>query len=73
MAFALFAAFLGKFDIWASAYATGRTMSPLLIFLGLFALKERRCIFAFPLLLILPRLALQYEAQLAGVIRGLIH
>jgi hypothetical protein len=69
--FAVFAASLGKFDIWGSAYATGRTMSPLLIFLGLFALRERHYLFALPLLLILPRLALQYEAQLAGVIRSI--
>jgi len=69
--FAAFAASLGKFDIWASAYASGRTMSPLLIALGLVALEERRCVFALPLLLILPRIALQYEAQLAGIVRGI--
>ncbi len=70
--FTLFAAGLGKFDIWSSAYATGRTMSPLLIMLGLFALKERRYFFIVPLLLILPRLALQVEAQLAGIVRGIM-
>jgi len=32
--FAAFAGFLGKIDIWSSAYATGRTMSPLLLMLG---------------------------------------
>jgi hypothetical protein len=71
IAFAAFAATLGKFDIWASAYAAGRTMSPLLIVLGLIALRDRRPVFAIPLLLILPRIALQYEAQLRGVIRGI--
>lgn len=70
--FAIFAAALGKFDIWASAYATGRTMSPLLIVLGLIALKERHFLFALPVLMILPRLTLQYEAQLAGIIRGIV-
>jgi len=73
LVFTVFAATLGKFDIWASAYAAGRTMSPLLIMLGIFALKERRYYFALPLALILPRIALQYEAQLAGIIRGIIH
>jgi hypothetical protein len=62
--FAAFTSTLGKFDIWASAYATGRTMSPLLIMLGLLALSERRFVFALPLLLVLPRVALQYQAQL---------
>lgn len=41
LAFAVFAAFLGRLDIWESAYATGRTMSPLLILLGLLALRDR--------------------------------
>jgi hypothetical protein len=72
IAFTLFAAFLGKFDIWASAYATGRTMSPLLILLGVLALRDRRWAFALPLLLVLPRIALQYEAQLKGALRGIL-
>lgn len=67
--FAAFACMLGL-DIWNAAYATGRTMSPLLILLGLLSLKERRIVFALPLLLVLPRIALQYEAQLRGAVRG---
>jgi hypothetical protein len=68
--FLAFAAALGKFDIWESAYAAGRTMSPLVIVLGLLALRDRRPGFAIPLLLILPRIALQYEAELRGALRG---
>jgi hypothetical protein len=70
--FLAFAATLGKLDIWESAYAAGRTMSPLLIALGLIALRDRKPWFALPLLLVLPRIALQYEAQLKGALRGLI-
>lgn len=70
MAFTAFAATLGKLDIWESAYAYGRTMSPLLIVFGLIALRDRKPTFAVPLALILPRIALQYEAQLRGAIRG---
>ncbi|HUO81773.1 MAG TPA: hypothetical protein VM616_02825 [Gammaproteobacteria bacterium] len=70
--FAVFSASLGRLDIWASAYATGRTMSPLLIMLGLLALRERRWLFALPLLLVLPRIALQYQAQLKGALRGIL-
>jgi hypothetical protein len=70
--FAAFAGFLGKIDIWSSAYATGRTMSPLLLMLGLLALRERRVLFALPLLLVLPRIALQYEAQLRNALRALM-
>ena len=72
IAFLVFAAALGKLDLWDSAYATGRTMSPLLIVLGLLALRDRRLSFAIPMLLIVPRIALQYEAQLKGAFRGLI-
>ena len=68
--FALFASMLSKTDIWASAYGTGRILSPLLVLLALLALKERRIAFALPLLLFLPRIALQYEAQLRGALRG---
>ncbi len=67
--FAAFACMLGL-DIWNAAYATGRTMSPLLVLLGLLALKERRIVLALPLLLVLPRIALQYEAQLRAALRG---
>jgi hypothetical protein len=70
--FAACVAALGMTDIWATAYATGRTMSPLLIMLGLLALKERRRVFALPLLLVLPRIALQYEAQIKSAIRGML-
>ena len=67
--FAAFACMLGL-DVWNSAYGTGRTMSPLLILLGLLALRERRIVLALPLLLVLPRIALQYEAQIRGAVRG---
>jgi hypothetical protein len=70
IAFTAFAATLGKLDIWSSAFACGRTISPLLIMLGLLALNKRGRWFALPLLLILPRLALQYEAQLRNMARG---
>ncbi len=68
--FALFASMLGRLDIWTSAYATGRTMSPLLLLLGLLALRRRSWVFAAPLLLMLPRIALQYQAQLKAALQG---
>lgn len=68
--FALFASMLGRLDIWTSAYAAGRTMSPLLLVLGLLALQGRGLVFAAPLLLMLPRIALQYQAQLKAALQG---
>jgi hypothetical protein len=70
LAFSAFAATLGRADIWDSAYAAGRTMSPLLIVLGMIALRDRKAIFAVPMLLLIPRIALQYEAQIRGALRG---
>jgi len=70
LAFSAFAATLGRADIWDSAYAAGRTMSPLLIVLGMIALRDRRAIFAVPMLLVVPRIALQYEAQIRGALLG---
>lgn len=70
--FALFAASLNQLDLWASAYATGRTMTPMLIMLALLAWERRCAVFGLPLLLVVPRIALQYEAQLLGVVRGML-
>jgi len=64
VAFAVFASLIGYQDIWASAYGIGRTLSPLLIALAAIALRDRRPLFALPLLLIVPRIALQFAAEL---------
>ena len=69
--FAAFEAALGRFDLWSSAYATGRTTSPLLILLALLAFQKRRLLYAFPLLFFVPRIALQYEAELKTILRGI--
>jgi hypothetical protein len=68
--FAAFEAVLGRFDLWSSAYATGRTMAPLLILLALLAFQNRRVPYALPLVLFLPRIALQYEAELKLMLHG---
>ena len=68
--FAAFTATLGRFDLWTSVYATGRTMSPLLILLALLAFQNRRVIYAVPLLCFVPRIALQYEAQVKAMAHG---
>jgi hypothetical protein len=69
--FAAFEAALGRFDLWTSAYATGRTMAPLLILLALLAFRNRRVLFALPLVFFLPRIALQYEAELKAILGGI--
>lgn len=69
--FMAFASLLGKRDIWDSTYAVGRTLSPLLVMLALLGLRERRLVYGAPILLMLPRIALQYEAQLLAAARAL--
>jgi hypothetical protein len=62
--FAAFASLIAYQDIWASLYGIGRTLSPLLIALAAIALRDRRPIFAYPLLLAVPRIALQLAAEI---------
>lgn len=67
--FAFAAVWLGKADIWAGAYEFGRTMSPLLILLGLAAVRDRKPYYALPLVMTLPRILLQFEPQLRGILK----
>ncbi len=63
MLFVAFYSLVGKADVWDTAYAAGRTMSPLLLALAVMGWRERRWVLLLPLLLILPRIGLQYEAE----------
>jgi hypothetical protein len=69
--FALATVFLGKADIWAGAYEFGRTLSPLLIILGLVFIRDRTRILLIPLICVLPRIVLQFEPQIRGILRAL--
>ncbi len=69
--FVVFSSMLGKLDIWTSAYATGRTMSPWLLLMGLLFLRGRGWVYGVPLLLVLPRIAMQYEVLIKSAIGGL--
>jgi hypothetical protein len=62
--FAAFATLIENQQVWASAYGVGRTLSPLLIALAAIALRDRRPVFAAPLLLMAPRIALQFAAEI---------
>ena len=43
----------------------------LLILLGLLAFQKRSVLYALPLLFFFPRIALQYEAELKTMLRGM--
>lgn len=70
VAVAAFAATLGKLDIWDSAFAAARTMTPLLLMLAAIALRDRRFVFATPLALVLPRFAFEYFAVVKLMLAG---
>jgi hypothetical protein len=68
--FAIAAIWLGKADIWGGAYEFGRTLSPLFIMLGLLAIRDKTRFFLAPVICILPRILLQFEPQMRGILRS---
>ncbi|HYL35303.1 MAG TPA: hypothetical protein VEV17_05280 [Bryobacteraceae bacterium] len=70
--FVIFAAFLFSPGAWAEVYAFGRTLSPLLILLGIYGLSKRYWIFTLPLLLVVPRTVIQLGPQVIGVFRKVL-
>jgi hypothetical protein len=69
--FALLAIFLISPGAWTEVYAFGRTLSPLLLLLGLVGLSKRNWIYALPLLLVVPRTAIQLAPQITGVLKAI--
>ncbi|SPE35086.1 conserved membrane hypothetical protein [Candidatus Sulfopaludibacter sp. SbA6] len=72
LAFAVVAAFLNLREIWDDAYAFGRVLTPLLLLLALAAVPKRRWTMALPLLLVTPRIALQFAPQALHIVRGML-
>lgn len=70
--FAFAAVWLGKADAWNGAYEFGRTMSPLLILLGLLAIAAKKARYLLPLGLVVPRVAAQLLPQLWAILRSLM-
>jgi hypothetical protein len=72
--FVALAAVLTKLDIWADAYAFGRTLSPLLVFLAVDGLSRPwrgLVVSVLPIAMMLPRILLQFSPQWKGVLHGL--
>lgn len=70
--FAVLAALLYSPGAWNEVYAFGRTLSPLLILLALYGVSKRRWMYLLPLLLVVPRTAVQLAPQAIGIFRKLI-
>lgn len=63
--------FVAKEDVWADAYAFGRTLSPLLIWTGLMGVESRRGWYLLPWALNIPRIALQIATVSLPFLRAL--
>ena len=69
---AVMAVFLERGDVWTEAYAFGRVLSPLLLLLALAAVPRRLWTMALPLLLVVPRVALQFAAPTYHAVRAML-
>ena len=69
--FSLAIVLLGKADIWGGAYEFGRTMSPLLLMLMLLTISTREYRYLLPMVLVLPRILLQYQPEVFGILSGI--
>jgi hypothetical protein len=68
-AFAFLAIFLNSPGAWTEIYAFARTLSPLVLLLGMLELSKNNWVYAAPLALVIPRTAIQLAPQAAGVLR----
>jgi hypothetical protein len=72
IAFAAAAAMLNLREIWEDAYSFGRVLTPLLLLLAMAALPKRKWAMTLPLLLVIPRVAMQFAAPTYYALRAMI-
>jgi len=70
--FALMAVVLQRLDVWQTVYNFGRIFSPLVVLVVVSWLPRRRWLAILPLLLMAPRLLMQYGRQLQGISEALL-
>jgi FtsH-binding integral membrane protein len=69
--FAAFSGLLGAPQIWADAYAFGRTLTPLFIWLALRSVAYRQYWAVVPVAMVIPRIIFQFQPQWKGIIHEL--
>lgn len=70
--FALLALGVANADVWAEVYGFGRTMSPVLLLTAIGALQGGPRWLVAPMLLVVPRVAIQMAAQFGSFLQPLI-
>jgi len=68
---AVFGLTLAEF-VWTDCYATGRILSPLLLFLFLRSFAGGEKLGRLPLAMVVPRVSLEITPQVVGVLRGVL-
>lgn len=71
-AFVALAALLNLAQFWTDAYGFGRTLTPLFLLLALRAIRDRRLTAALPVLLVIPRIAMQFAPLAYSVMSGVL-
>ena len=69
--FAMIAVFVSAPEAWADAYAFARRLTPLAMLEAMDGIPQRRWISALPLLLLIPRVGLQFGPQVLGIVTSL--
>ena len=70
--FMLATTFVANSKVWAEAYAFGRHVSPVLVWLAMLGLSYRKWWMSLPLLMFVPRIGAQLGTHLPGIFRGLL-
>ena len=65
-------ALFGSRDVWVQAYGHARVLSALFVLLALRSLERRTWSDLAPMLLVVPRIGMQFFPQVAVVVRGLV-
>jgi hypothetical protein len=72
LTFALLPVFINEADVWTEAFSFARVFSPLLLMVAVDGAETRRVVALVPLLLIVPRILMQFGPQITGLTRGLL-
>ncbi len=70
--YALLTIFVQRGDVWMTVYNYGRIFSPLLLLVALGWMPRNRWLAAAPLLLVVPRVLIQYGRQVEGIARAIV-
>jgi hypothetical protein len=72
LVFAGFSSILGAPQIWADAYAFGRTLSPLLLWIALRSIANQQYWTVLPIAMVVPRILFQFHPQWKSILHQML-